>query len=128
VVAHDARAFSSWRCQGAGVRSTELLRIGWLLARHLHCLGAGKTQVEVAARDMWLGYVMPRAIERPWARATELSTSRRRSPPSKAAHAAVAYIGHLGRDTLSPGRLFNRAVPRASPCRRHRAAARAGFE
>jgi hypothetical protein len=49
---------------GAKARAVELLRIGWLLARHLECLGAGAAQVEIAFRDAWMGHVMPHAIRR----------------------------------------------------------------
>jgi ankyrin repeat protein len=49
---------------GAKARAVELLRIGWLLARHLQDLTAGATHVEYALRDAWLGHVMPHAIER----------------------------------------------------------------
>ena len=47
---------------GARARAVALLRIGWLLARHLQ--GALAANDEVAFRDAWLGHVMPHAIER----------------------------------------------------------------
>jgi hypothetical protein len=49
---------------GAKARAVELLRLGWLLARHLQCLIADTTEVEVAFLDVWLGHVMPQAVER----------------------------------------------------------------
>jgi hypothetical protein len=49
----------------AKARAVEVLRIGWLLARHLQGFSAGATQMEVAFRDAWLGHVMPHAVERP---------------------------------------------------------------
>ena len=48
----------------AKARAVELLRVGWLLARHLHGVGAAMEATEVALRDVWLGHVMPHAIER----------------------------------------------------------------
>ena len=48
---------------GAKARAVELLRIGWLLARHLQDASAAN-EVEMAFRDAWLGHVMPHAIER----------------------------------------------------------------
>jgi hypothetical protein len=48
----------------AKARAVEMLRIGWLLARRFQCFVAGESQVEVALRDVWLGHVMPHAIER----------------------------------------------------------------
>ena len=44
-------------------RAVELLRIGWLLARHVQAALAAN-EVEMAFRDAWLGHVMPHAIER----------------------------------------------------------------
>jgi ankyrin repeat protein len=48
----------------AKARAVELVRIGWLQARHLQSLVADTTQIEVAFRDARLGHVMPHAIER----------------------------------------------------------------
>jgi hypothetical protein len=48
----------------AKARAGELVRIGWLLARRCESLVADAAQVEVAFRDVWLGHVMPHAIER----------------------------------------------------------------
>jgi hypothetical protein len=48
----------------AKARAVELLRIGWLLARHLQGLLADTTQVEVAYRDVWLSHIMRHAISR----------------------------------------------------------------
>jgi hypothetical protein len=48
----------------AKARAVELLRIGWLLARAFEETVADTSQVEVAFRDVWLGHVMPIAIER----------------------------------------------------------------
>jgi hypothetical protein len=49
---------------GAKARAIVLLRIGWLLARHLQGLLADTTQVEVAYRDVWLSHIMRHAISR----------------------------------------------------------------
>ena len=48
---------------GARARAVELLRVGWLLARQLQGALAAN-EVEMAFRDVWLGHVMPHAIER----------------------------------------------------------------
>jgi hypothetical protein len=45
-------------------RAVEVVRIGWLQARQLQRRVADMAQVEVAFRDVWLGHVMPHAIER----------------------------------------------------------------
>ena len=49
---------------GAKARAVELLRIGWLLARHVQGALAAANEVEMAFRDAWLEHVMPHAIER----------------------------------------------------------------
>ena len=52
----------------AKARAVALLRLGWLLARQLQADDAseaeGAFEVEGAFRDVWLGHVMPHAIER----------------------------------------------------------------
>jgi hypothetical protein len=43
---------------GARARAVELLRLGWLRARHLQSGIADTTEVEVAFRDARLGHVV----------------------------------------------------------------------
>ena len=48
---------------GAKARAVDVLRVGWLPARQLQGASAAN-EVEMAFRDVWLGHVMPHAIER----------------------------------------------------------------
>ena len=48
----------------AKARAVALLRVGRQLARQLQSLVADASDVEGAWRDVWLGHVMPLAIER----------------------------------------------------------------
>ena len=48
----------------AKARAVELLRVGWLLARRFQRVCAEAAEVEGALREVWLGHVMPFAIER----------------------------------------------------------------
>jgi hypothetical protein len=48
----------------AKARAVEALRVGWLLARRVQSACAGTAEVEGAFREVWLGHVMPHAIER----------------------------------------------------------------
>jgi hypothetical protein len=49
---------------GARAHAVALLRVGWLLARHVQGASSAAHEVEMAFRDVWLGHVMPHAIER----------------------------------------------------------------